>query len=62
MLLDLTTIPMHPSEWASILFNLYTNAKRLLEGLNHEIMEKLTFLVEKLQIWYILNFLTMEQE
>lgn len=31
MLLDLTTIPMHPSEWASILFNLYTNAKKAIK-------------------------------
>lgn len=30
MLSDLTTIPMHPSEWASILFNLYTNAKKAI--------------------------------
>lgn len=29
-LLDLITIPMHPSEWASILFNLYTNAKKAI--------------------------------
>ena len=27
---DLFTCPMHPSEWASILFNLYTNAKKAL--------------------------------
>lgn len=27
---DLFTIPMHPSEWASILFNLYTNAKKAI--------------------------------
>lgn len=29
-LLDLITVPMHPSEWASILFNLYTNAKKAI--------------------------------
>jgi len=28
--LILHTIPMHPSEWASILFNLYTNAKKAI--------------------------------
>lgn len=28
---DLFTIPMHPSEWASILFNLYTNAKKAIK-------------------------------
>jgi anti-sigma regulatory factor (Ser/Thr protein kinase) len=27
---DLYTIPMHPSEWASILFNLYTNSKKAI--------------------------------
>ena len=30
LLSDMTTIPMHPSEWASILFNLYTNSKKQL--------------------------------
>lgn len=30
LLSDLTTIPMHPSEWASILFNLYTNSKKAI--------------------------------
>lgn len=29
-LLDLITVPMHPSEWASILFNMYTNAKKAI--------------------------------
>lgn len=28
---DLITIPMHPSEWASILFNLYTNSKKAIK-------------------------------
>lgn len=28
---DLFTIPMHPSEWASILFNLYTNSKKAIK-------------------------------
>lgn len=27
---DLITIPMHPSEWASILFNFYTNSKKAI--------------------------------
>jgi signal transduction histidine kinase len=27
---DLFTIPMHPSEWGSILFNLYTNSKKAI--------------------------------
>lgn len=27
---DLFTTPMHPSEWASILFNLYTNSKKAI--------------------------------
>ena len=27
----LKTVPMHPSEWMSILFNLYTNAKKALK-------------------------------
>jgi len=27
---DLFTIPMHPSEWASILFNFYTNSKKAI--------------------------------
>lgn len=31
LLSDLTTIPMHPSEWASILFNLYTNSKKAIK-------------------------------
>lgn len=30
LLSDMTTIPMHPSEWASILFNLYTNSKKAI--------------------------------
>jgi signal transduction histidine kinase len=28
---DLFTTPMHPSEWASILFNLYTNSKKAIK-------------------------------
>lgn len=28
---DLFTVPMHPSEWASILFNLYSNAKKAIK-------------------------------
>lgn len=28
---DLYTTPMHPSEWASILFNLYTNSKKAIK-------------------------------
>jgi signal transduction histidine kinase len=28
---DLYTIPMHPSEWGSILFNLYTNSKKAIK-------------------------------
>lgn len=28
---DLYTVPMHPSEWASILFNLYTNSKKAIK-------------------------------
>ncbi len=28
---DLITVPMHPSEWASILFNLYTNSKKAIK-------------------------------
>jgi signal transduction histidine kinase len=28
---DLVTIPMHQSEWSSILFNLYTNAKKAIK-------------------------------
>lgn len=28
---NLTTVPMHPSEWMSILFNLYTNAKKAMK-------------------------------
>ena len=31
LLTQLKTIPMHPSEWASILFNLYTNAKKAIK-------------------------------
>lgn len=27
---DLYTVPMHPSEWASILFNLYTNSRKAI--------------------------------
>jgi len=28
---DLFTLPMHPSEWSSILFNLFTNAKKAID-------------------------------
>ena len=28
---DLYTIPMHPSEWSSILFNFYTNSKKAIK-------------------------------
>lgn len=31
LLTQLETIPMHPSEWASILFNLYTNSKKAIK-------------------------------
>lgn len=29
-----TTVPMHPSEWASILYNLYTNSKKAIRRKN----------------------------
>ena len=32
----LRTMPMHPSEWMSILFNLYTNAKKALRDTVHK--------------------------
>lgn len=31
LLSDMQTIPMHPSEWASIFFNLYSNAKKAIK-------------------------------
>ena len=31
LLADMKTIPMHKSEWASIFFNLYTNAKKAIK-------------------------------
>lgn len=31
---DLYTIPMHPSEWSSILFNFYTNSKKAIDKTN----------------------------
>lgn len=34
ILSNILTIPMHPSEWASILFNLYTNAKKAIKKQN----------------------------
>lgn len=34
----LRTMPMHPSEWMSILFNLYTNAKKALRDTVHKKM------------------------
>jgi len=39
---DLFTIPMHPSEWASILFNFYTNSKKAIrrKGVKGEIFIK----------------------
>lgn len=39
---DLYTVPMHTSEWASILFNLYTNSKKAIKrkGTNGELMIK----------------------
>lgn len=33
---DLFTVPMHPSEWASILFNLYTNSKKAIKRAKSE--------------------------
>ncbi|MEJ7820669.1 MAG: ATP-binding protein [Chitinophagaceae bacterium] len=33
---DLFTTPMHPSEWASILFNLYTNSKKAIKRKKRE--------------------------
>jgi len=32
---DLITTPMHPSEWASILFNFYTNSKKAIRRIGH---------------------------
>ena len=32
---NLYTIPMHPSEWSSILFNLYTNSKKAIKRTNN---------------------------
>lgn len=39
---DLFTVPMHTSEWASILFNLYTNSKKAIKrkGSNGELLIK----------------------
>lgn len=39
---DLFTVPMHPSEWASILFNFYTNSKKAIrrEGSKGRILIK----------------------
>jgi len=39
---DLFTVPMHTSEWSSILFNLYTNAKKAIKrkGAKGELMIK----------------------
>lgn len=34
--LDLYTVPMHPSEWGSILFNLYTNSKKAIRRAESE--------------------------
>jgi signal transduction histidine kinase len=34
---DLYTTPMHPSEWGSILFNLYTNSKKAILRANTEV-------------------------
>lgn len=31
LLSDMKTVPMHPSEWASIFFNLYSNAKKAIK-------------------------------
>ena len=31
LLADMTTTPMHPSEWASIFFNLYSNSKKAIK-------------------------------
>ncbi len=31
---DLFTVPMHPSEWTSILYNLYTNSKKAIQRAN----------------------------
>ena len=36
--IDLRTVPMHPSEWMSILFNLYTNAKKAVRDTEHKKM------------------------
>lgn len=33
---DLFTVPMHPSEWASLLFNLYTNSKKAIKRAKSE--------------------------
>lgn len=33
---DLYTRPMHPSEWTSILYNLYTNSKKAIKRANRE--------------------------
>lgn len=31
LFVDMKTVPMHPSEWASIFFNLYSNAKKAIK-------------------------------
>lgn len=31
---DVTTIPMHSSEWNSILYNLYTNSRKAIKRAN----------------------------
>lgn len=35
LLVEMKTIPMHKSEWASIFFNLYTNAKKAIKKSNN---------------------------
>ena len=34
--IDLHTIPMHPSEWVSILFNLYSNAQKAIKRMGRQ--------------------------
>lgn len=41
LLADMKTVPMHPSEWASIFFNLYSNAKKAIKRSENSVNGKI---------------------
>lgn len=56
LLAEMKTVPMHSSEWASIFFNLYTNAKKAIKKATNNEIGKICIECEQVGDYLILDF------